>query len=310
MLAAAFADTTHVVQKGETLYSLSRQYKTTVQEICRVNNIADGSSVQAGQKIVIPGAANAEKTATPAKTTASTSSPAASTAVSKATSTQKSGQTKTHVVQKGETWYGISRTYGIAVADLQAANKADSSSVLKAGEKLTIPLDSSIASAVAKAAGSVGSPAASSAGTKNATSAKVDTPDLKVADPRTYSSKKGDASLVWPVKTPSVTYVNGKVSGVNLSAQKNETVSAIREGTVMFSGLYRGFGNVVFVQSKTGHIYAYTGLGSVRVNKGEYVTYGQQLGTAGLDAITEKPQVSLMVFQNGLPIDPAKAPRG
>ncbi|MCR5723726.1 MAG: M23 family metallopeptidase [Treponema sp.] len=288
-----YADTTHVVQKGETLYSLSRQYKTTVADICKANNIADGSSVKAGQKLVIPEAGKASE-AKPSVKTSTGSNPAPS-------------QTKEHVVQKGETWYGISRTYGIAVADLQAANKADASSVLKAGQKLTIPLGASIASAVAKSASSA---AAAKTAPVTAASAKPDVPDLKSNDPRSYSAKKGDSSLVWPVKSPSVTYVNGKVSGVNLSARKNESVTAIREGTVMFSGLYRGFGNVVFVQSKTGHIYAYTGLGSVRVNKGEYITYGQQLGTAGVDAISEKPQVSLMVFQNGLPIDPAKAPRG
>ena len=309
-----YADTTHVVQKGETLYSLSRQYKTTVADICKANNIADGSSVQAGQKIVIPGPANAPaaggKTAPAASSSAAPASSASSSAA--ATASPAAGQTKSHVVQKGETWYGISRTYGIAVADLQSANKADSSSVLKAGQKLTIPLSASIASAVA-AAGKTASATAKSPASGPATSPvspKVDVPDLKANDPRSYSAKKGDSSLVWPVKTPSVTYVNGKVSGVNLSAKKDEHVTAIREGTVMFSGLYRGFGNVVFVQSKTGHIYAYTGLGSVQVNKGEYITYGQTLGTAGVDSITEKPQVSLMVFQNGLPIDPAKAPRG
>lgn len=289
--ALAIADTTHVVKKGETLYSLSRLYNTTVADICKANGITDGSSVQAGQKLIIPSSSSTS--------TKTTEKPSLQPSAAKSTN-----EVKIHVVQKGETWYGISRTYGIAVADLQSFNGASANTGLKAGEKLKIPMAASIVSAVASA-NTAKSPAATPA-----TSAKVDVPDLKAADPRSYSSKKGDSSLVWPVKSPSVTYVNGKVSGVNLSAQKNESVTAIREGTVMFSGLYRGFGNVVFVQSKTGHIYAYTGLGSVRVNKGEYVTYGQQLGTAGVDAITEKPQVSLMVFQNGLPIDPAKAPRG
>lgn len=279
--ALAVADTTHIVQKGETLYSLSRQYGTTVADICKANGIADGSSVQAGQKLTIPIAA---------------SGGSAQSAAQK----QRDG-VKTHVVEKGETWYGLSRTYGIAVADLQRFNNASAGTGLKAGEKIKIPMSVSIASAASAAAlGTVG----------GTVTANVDVPDLKANDPRSYSTKKGDSSLVWPVQSPSVIYTNGKVSGVNLSAKRDESVTAIREGTVMFSGLYRGFGNVVFVQSKTGHIYAYTGLGSVRVNKGEYISFGQQLGTAGIDAISEKPQVSLMVFQNGLPIDPAKAPRG
>ena len=129
-------------------------------------------------------------------------------------------------------------------------------------------------------------------------------------DTHSYSGKKGDPNLVWPVEKPEVTYVNGKVSGVTLSAKKDEKVEAIKSGTVMFSGSYRGFGNVVFIQSKTGHIYAYTGLGKVLVSKGEYIDFKTQIGTAGIDSYSSKSQISLMVFQNGLPIDPAKAPRG
>ena len=95
-----------------------------------------------------------------------------------------------------------------------------------------------------------------------------------------------------------------------MSAKKDEEVKAIRAGTVMFSGSYRGFGNVVFIQSKTGHIYAYTGLGSIDVSKGDYINYSSEIGKAGVDTYTGKSQISLMVFQNGQPIDPAKAPRG
>ena len=41
----------------------------------------------------------------------------------------------------------------------------------------------------------------------------------------------------------------------------------------------------------------------------EYPVSGSVLGTVGIDSITEKPQMNFMVFQNGQPIDPAKAPR-
>lgn len=264
----AAADTTHIVQKGETLYSLSRTYGTTVEAICAANGIADGSAVQAGQKLTIPGTDSAQKAS-------------------------KNANDGTYIVEKGDTWYGIARRFGTNVNDLYALNGVDSTATLKAGQRITV-------------SGGTTSPAVASAGTT--TKPPADVP--KIQDPRTYSDKKGDPSLAWPVKSPSVTYVEGKISGVNLSAKKDESVTAIRAGTVMFSGTYRGFGNVVFIQSKTGHIYAYTGLGTVKVSKGDYCVFGAQIGTAGVDSYTAKPQMSLMVFQNGLPIDPAKAPRG
>ena len=129
-------------------------------------------------------------------------------------------------------------------------------------------------------------------------------------DTRTYGATvNADANTKWPVASPKITQVKGKISGVQLSAKNNEPVVCIHEGTVMYVGVYRGFGQVVFVQTKTGLIYAYTGLGSVKVRKGQYAVFGAELGTAGLDSISQKYQITFMVFQNGQPIDPAKAPR-
>ena len=47
----------------------------------------------------------------------------------------------------------------------------------------------------------------------------------------------------------------------------------------------------------------------VKVKKGDYVTSGKELATAGVDPRTKKPQITFMVFQNGQPLDPMKAPR-
>ena len=203
----------------------------------------------------------------------------------KTTSSSSTRKYDTYTVQKGDTFYHIAQVNGITVDELLKLNDLSSSSVLKAGQKLKIPVT-----------------------IVDTANAKL--PDLPSSDPRTYTSKKGDSSLEWPVKNPSVTYMSGKVSGVQLSAQKNEAVTAIRAGTVMYVGNYRGYGQVIFVQSKTGHIYVYSGLGSIKVSKGDYVVFGDVLGTAGMDSIKGTWQISLMVFQKSNPIDPAVAPRG
>ncbi len=292
----AGAEKIHEVQKGETLYSISRSYGVTVDSVKKLNGFSE-NDIKIGQKIKIP---EDSKTAQAASSASPSNSKSAETD-KKSSSASSDG---IYVVQKGETWFGISRKYGISVAELQKMNGADSSSALKIGQKLKVPGKTDKNSEAASSS-SKNVVAASSKTEKNGS---ADVP--KIDDPHKYSDKKGDSSLVWPVKTSDVTYIKGKVGGVCLSAKKDEGVSSIRAGTVMFSGSYRGFGNVVFIQSKTGHIYAYTGLGSVEVSKGEYVNYGSQIGTAGVDSYTEKSQVNLMVFQNGQPIDPAKAPRG
>lgn len=190
-----------------------------------------------------------------------------------------------YTVQKGDTLYHIAKINAITVDELKKLNSLEDASSLKAGQKLKIPSSSK-------------------------ENLKTELPDLTSSDPRKYSDKKGDSSLVWPVKNPQVTYMKGKVSGVQLSAGKNESVTAIRAGTVMYIGNYRGYGQVVFIQSKTGHIYSYSGLGSVKVKKGDYVVFKDVIGTAGVDSIKGTSQICLMVFLKSQPVDPAKAPRG
>ena len=290
-----FAELSHTVQKGETLYSISKKYSTTVQSIADANKI-DGTDIKIGQKLVIPeknGAVQAKTNDSALKNDSKIDS-----------KTEKNIQTYT--VKKGDTWYAIARNFSVNVKQLYELNGTDEKSGLKVGQKIKIPAVSALAS---------------NQSVKNTETSKNMALESKnfelknqlpsvISDTHNYSEKKGDPNLVWPVQNPEVTYVNGKVSGVTLSAKKDEPVDAIKSGTVMFSGTYRGFGNVVFIQSKTGHIYAYTGLGKVLVSKGDYIDFKTQIGTAGINSYSSKSQISLMVFQNGLPIDPAKAPRG
>src|SRR4029077_15427187 len=45
---------THTVARGETLTSIAKMYKVTVDELQQANHIEDGRKLQAGQTIVIP----------------------------------------------------------------------------------------------------------------------------------------------------------------------------------------------------------------------------------------------------------------
>lgn len=197
--------------------------------------------------------------------------------VQTASSTAKNAERYT--VQKGDTLYSIARRHDMQLYDLLAINNLSADSVIKVGQVVKVNAKS----------------AARSQQSSVATGAQT--------------TVTGDSSLLWPVENPHVVYIKGKVSGVELSAQNDEPVKSIRAGTVMYTGMYRGYGNIVFVESKTGLIYAYSWLGSVSVKKGDYVVCGDTVGTAGKNA-SGNPRLTFMVFQNGMPIDPAKAPRG
>ena len=250
----------HIIQKDDTLWSLSRTYGLSVDEICRINKIDNASSIKIGQRITIPDAAETAKTVESVKPVA----------------------TVKYTVQKGDTLYSIARANGMKLADLLKLNGLSESSVIKAGQILKI--------------------------TPSATPKPASTPKPS-ASTKPPAATQRQTTIQWPVPTSSVTYVNGKISGVQLTTNENETVVAINSGRVIHSGPYRGYGNVVFVQNKTGYMYVYAGMGNLSVNPGKQVTSSDVLGTVGVDSESGKSQLILMVYQDGKAIDPASAPR-
>lgn len=103
---------THVVQWGETLFSIARQYDTSVEAIRAANAITDPTRIYAGQRLVIPAA---HVPAVPAAAGA------------------------THVVGAGENLYRIALRYGTTVQALAELNSIYNSDHVVAGQTLRIP---------------------------------------------------------------------------------------------------------------------------------------------------------------------------
>jgi LysM repeat protein len=93
-------DLVHTLKKGETLYSISRQYQVPAELIMSHNGIANPDRLQAGQKIKIPGI---------------------------------------YTVQKGDTLYAIARKFGVTADELARINKIPKDGTLKAGDRLCVP---------------------------------------------------------------------------------------------------------------------------------------------------------------------------
>jgi len=112
----------HVVGRGETIYSLSRLYGVTADELMRANNITDPSTLQAGRRLVIP---SSNDTALPIHSTPSVS-----------------GSAQTLVdyrVVRGDTLFSIARTNGITLQNLLDINRFSSNHVLRAGDVIKVP---------------------------------------------------------------------------------------------------------------------------------------------------------------------------
>lgn len=273
-LAPSAEELVHVVQKGETFYAISRKYGVPADAIMSFNGIDDPDRLKLGQKIKIP---------------------------------------DVYHVEKGDTLYGIARKFGISFDDLLEANDLDKNAHIKAGSALYIP--SQVAS---KTTAQTAQPAKTS--TPKAATSSVTVPELAPAsdllgkkpleDPRNYEKKKVDTSIIWPVSVRDIAYLSGKVYGVSITSSTGESVKTISSGKVLSVGPYRGFGQVVFMQSKTGYIYVYGGLDSVLLTAGQTLSFGEEIGTLGTDSLSGSPRLYFMVYNKDIPVDPAKAPRG
>ncbi|MBU1726016.1 MAG: peptidoglycan DD-metalloendopeptidase family protein [Candidatus Omnitrophica bacterium] len=51
----AVSGTYHCVQKGQTLWRISKIYDVDLDELTRINNLSESSTIEIGQKILIPG---------------------------------------------------------------------------------------------------------------------------------------------------------------------------------------------------------------------------------------------------------------
>lgn len=109
--------TAYTVAKGETLYSLSKRYGVTIDQITEANpTLKDG--LKAGQMIKIPHPTSVVKKTKPAK--------------------RSKKQFKSHTVSKGETFYSIARKYEVSITTLMEDNANVDPAHLAVGQLLYI----------------------------------------------------------------------------------------------------------------------------------------------------------------------------
>lgn len=119
----------HIVQPGETAYGIAKLYSIAINTLIEDNPGLDPSYLQAGQELLIR-KSEVDKTS-PQQIMAQMDSFAF-------TLSEISNEYVYHLVEMGETLYGISKQYDVDIADIEAVN--DVSCGLKAGVLLKIPI--------------------------------------------------------------------------------------------------------------------------------------------------------------------------
>ena len=134
----------HVVQAGETLFTIGLKYGLVWTKIAAANNIV-GTSIYSGQRLVIP--VGGEPTAPPTNSDSPTAPPDNG---SQTPPPQPATGSTVHIVQRGETLHKIGLIYGVPWPAIQQANNLPNTTIW-VGQQLIIPPSSGVTAPPAEA---------------------------------------------------------------------------------------------------------------------------------------------------------------
>lgn len=114
--SALLPETTYIVKKGDSLYSIANKYNTTVDELKRINNLTS-NILSIGQVLKLPS--------------------------DKVSDVEKEENTINYTVQKGDSLYSIARKYSTTIDKIKDLNNL-TTNLLSIGQVLLIPTDTNL----------------------------------------------------------------------------------------------------------------------------------------------------------------------
>ncbi|MCI9016725.1 MAG: LysM peptidoglycan-binding domain-containing protein [Clostridia bacterium] len=101
----------YIVKRGDTLSKIAKKYKTTVNELVRLNNIKNPNLIYIGQKLIITSSNNTKETYI------------------------------NYIVKRGDSLWKIAKMYGTSIANIVRLNKIRNPNLIYTGQKLIINID-------------------------------------------------------------------------------------------------------------------------------------------------------------------------
>jgi LysM repeat protein len=191
-----------------------------------------------------------------------------------------------HVVQPGESVYGIARHYGVPYEELVRANRIRDPERIAVGRRLLIP--------------GVRPPLA-----------RVDAQPASGVVPLGYVPGRPSAGseFQWPVASGMVTSPFGRRDGghhdgIDIQAPVGTAVRSARAGRVLYSSALRGYGRLVIVDHGEGFATVYAHNERNLVRAGDRVRAGQPIATLGATGQTSGPHLHFEVRKDNLARNP------
>ncbi len=324
----------HVVVRGDTLYSVARRYSTTPATLAALNDLQPPFAIQAGQALRLPPIrtmrATTQADAAPILVAANVrpqvgnANLATGSIVGRMPAAAKGNGAPPPVAAPRAGVQQVALAPPPAtVPDLKPVDLPPPDAK-PAALKLPDPKPAEVRSTETKPAAVPGltAPSASPGGPTPEQIAAVVAPPPVEAKPAQPTPTLGTAVPPPPPRSASgfILPVQGRIisafgpqagglsnDGINIAAPKGTPVVAAEHGTVVYAGNeLRGFGNMLLVRHADGWLTAYAHLDQMMVARGARVTRGQHIGNVGMTGNVTSPQLHFEIRQGKQPVDPEK----
>lgn len=234
-----------------------------------------------------------------------------------------------HTVEPGNTLYSISRTYGLEVTEIAAANDMAAPYTLSVGQELLIPATGASATASLR---SDNSPAQASAPeTAPARTAEVrpvspvyeaptETAEPEERREASYGYAGGETSensrFAWPLQGQiilgyGIADDGRRNDGINIAAPVGTPIRSVEDGEVVYRGAeLEGYGNLLLIKHEDGWVSAYAHTDAILVKKGDSIRKGQIIAKVGTSGSVNQPQLHFELRHELKPTDPVAALTG
>jgi murein DD-endopeptidase MepM/ murein hydrolase activator NlpD len=314
------------VKQGDTLYSMAKRTKLTVDDLAKLNGLKKPYRLSLGQEINLP-------------------------------------STRYYSVETGDTLYSIAHRFGMEADDLAIFNDISAKKGLHAGQKIDLPDDvkdrggpkpTMVAgptppprreryrpscppmamqppppreqayappsppppmTAPPSAIKPQGGPAQPPAPYAHAVVPPVTPPAATAEAPPTAGDAEvaaaGRGLFIWPVRGDLINTFGQKGSmrsdGIDIGATQGDSVHSAAAGEVVYAGnAVQGFGNLVLVKHAGGWVTAYAHLASIEVKMRQAVTQGEEIGLVGVSGGVDRPQLHFEIRYAPTPNDKAR----
>jgi septal ring factor EnvC (AmiA/AmiB activator) len=95
-------------------------------------------------------------------------------------------------------------------------------------------------------------------------------------------------------------------NGIDIEAAEGTTIMAVYPGHVLYTGWFRGYGNLIIMDHGGEYYTLYAHAADIRVAEGDEVKQGQAIGTVGDTGSLQGPRLYFEVRHEGKPQDPAQ----